>query len=1669
MNATLPIYSLSGTAIATAIVTESAISHEELMTADYVQLSWNSDTGDTLPAGAYITIGSERYSLLEPYTPTRANEAEYQYTPQFQSRIMAWQKHIIPLYTYDTDGTTVKTREMDWDFTGSPADAMYMVQQAIRNETGEQWAVQLADSLPATITLSSQSGSIFSVLSDIAGQCETEWWADKATNTLYLSQCKHGTPVALTVGENVGVPSVTASKEGYYTRFYVFGSTRNVTQDSGSAATNSIVNKRLTLDPATYPGGYIDARPNLQPGEIFTKTLYYDDIYPSAKLEISDVRARLKYRLDGNGNKIQTGSDDDGQPIYEQYAIWYFQIANFDFDPDTIIPQMNLSVSFETGQLAGRDFELTYHEEAETVNDTADVTAFNVKAGDYEILIDESEGMVIPGLAYIIPQDGDEVILYNIEMPAEYTASAREELAETATADIAKLTADNNSYEMDSNPVAFDNDGKDLALGQAVTYTNGDTTLQTRVLMVEKHLDYACQQRIRIGNEIIKGNTQQLREEVTQASQNIDILAAFNNLSTSLSNAYAKVQREMLEGFARIGNMWKFDPDDPTVIYSDFSAYVNGFLSAKGKNPEAGSEVSGSTTLAGLTDVSITGTPGDGQVLAFDVAAGKWKPADAVAGLDEEELAQYLTANNYAKKTDITAALAGYALKTTRVIAGAGLTGGGTLAADRTLALATVGTAGTYTKVTVDQYGRVTGHSSLAAADIPALSISKISGLQSELNSKLDVNVFEELFEKVYVSGYGYAIRAKMGLYSDDWISAKGLNSDAGSAVAGVTTLAGLEDVTISSPANGQSLVFRNGTWKNEMVSSGASSWDDLTGKPNWLSQTVGNNYSPIFWSNGAPVKSTQPFLVDRGAYKDSSSGTNWNELLTVGMYFAATAGNLAGETGSPGNYYGYGTLAVLGAGASSYGGARTQLYFTHGTEAFFRTTYQASSTRWETWCKFISDRNIGSYALTKTNYAETLDGRYVKKSGDTMTGALTINSTLTVSGQTTTGSLKIGGGTITWDATTGGFHFSHGLYSDSWISAKGKNSDAGGGSAGLDEQQLQEYLTEHEYVTQDWVTNKNYITANALNGYATQNWVNQQGYQTQGTADGRYFRKKAGQLGNNSDLNDATVSGLYFVSSDNPATLENYPASYGYSVLANMLLANGRGIQLMMVDGNEPIYLRTSWNTHTWRAWRALLDNTNYTSYTVTKSGGGASGTWGIGITGNAATASKLQTARTISLTGAVTGSTSFNGSANASISTSFNASSLLSSLKTVDGSGSGLDADLLDGKQATDFMRYVDNVGTNSDTLYSRIGIRSFSGCYPDSLPAGMHWYNYGEAISFPVPNGMRFDLYANHHSSSSLNTYNRNGLMFRTGFHNNTINGWRMLLDGTNYNGYVTTLDNLTHAVASDYIQVGSARLRYDSANNALYVQKSDGSVCGFYATGFVSAKGANGGASGDLTGVDSLTFTPGTNNRNLYLSASGMRIITTNSSGWGTGITVYDNANTTKLGDVCGAYGSQNSFTYSYFGGPYNSPGMAILPNKNVGIGTTSPTYKLHVSGTAYATGGFQNGSDIRYKHVLQDLALTVAQVAAAPSFLFRWTDGTADGVQAGTSAQYWQQVMPQVVTESAGRLSMQYDKAAMAASITTARTVVDHEARIRELEKENMELKERLEIMERRVA
>lgn len=129
--------------------------------------------------------------------------------------------------------------------------------------------------------------------------------------------------------------------------------------------------------------------------------------------------------------------------------------------------------------------------------------------------------------------------------------------------------------------------------------------------------------------------------------------------------------------------------------------------------------------------------------------------------------------------------------KTIQVKAGEGLSGGGALSGNVTLSLATVGTAGTYTKVTVDKYGRVTGHATLSASDIPTLEISKINGLQEELNKKLNISDFGNKFAtemanwfKKDTEGNVFVANSK-GFYSESFVSAMGKSSGGSSSGGG--------------------------------------------------------------------------------------------------------------------------------------------------------------------------------------------------------------------------------------------------------------------------------------------------------------------------------------------------------------------------------------------------------------------------------------------------------------------------------------------------------------------------------------------------------------------------------------------------------------------------------------------------------------------------------------------------------------------------------------------------------------------------------------------------------------------------------------------------------------------------------------------------------------------
>ena len=76
---------------------------------------------------------------------------------------------------------------------------------------------------------------------------------------------------------------------------------------------------------------------------------------------------------------------------------------------------------------------------------------------------------------------------------------------------------------------------------------------------------------------------------------------------------------------------------------------------------------------------------------------------------------------------------------------------------------------------------------------------------------------------------------------------------------------------------------------------------------------------------------------------------------------------------------------------------------------------------------------------------------------------------------------------------------------------------------------------------------------------------------------------------------------------------------SYSYVIgLRGWSDSSGGKAHELAFNDDSGIYTRMG-STTSWEGWRKLLDSSNYTSYTVTKSGSGASGTWGINVTGSA------------------------------------------------------------------------------------------------------------------------------------------------------------------------------------------------------------------------------------------------------------------------------------------------------------------------------------------------------------------------------------------------------------------------------------------------------------------
>lgn len=104
---------------------------------------------------------------------------------------------------------------------------------------------------------------------------------------------------------------------------------------------------------------------------------------------------------------------------------------------------------------------------------------------------------------------------------------------------------------------------------------------------------------------------------------------------------------------------------------------------------------------------------------------------------------------------------------------------------------------------------------------------------------------------------------------------------------------------------------------------------------------------------------------------------------------------------------------------------------------------------------------------------------------------------------------------------------------------------------------------------------------------------------------------------------NTAAVNGMNVRWYSTADTFSGQPSQWGFLVTVASGDSSSENHQFFIEQSNGSIYHRgTNSGSYTSPpAFKTLLDDSNYTNYTVTKTGTGASGTWGISVTGNSAT----------------------------------------------------------------------------------------------------------------------------------------------------------------------------------------------------------------------------------------------------------------------------------------------------------------------------------------------------------------------------------------------------------------------------------------------------------------
>lgn len=517
-----------------APVTKEAIIKYVLMGDYYIELPFNLLEPTTFARGSYITYKGRKFEIMSTVRPEfDSKTGGYKYTLKFEAQ----QNHMKRFVCFWLGGDNPEA--VFHNTADLESFAALIVANMNKQLGGENWQVGTitVDNPKATKLVSFNGDKCWDILNTIAETFETEWWTEENGDlvSLCFGKLDFGSPEEFRQGNVVkNIPAKKGDDSSYGTRFYVFGSTRNLTSDYGQAPqggeTNHVSEIRLRL-----PDGqrYIDAIPGLSGSDIVEQVVFFDDIYPKNTETVTSIETVDREIIEGQTDKA-----------YVMYC------KDTPFRPSDMIKGETLGATFTSGSLMGRDFELSINYKPETWKPE---DGFDKK---FEIIAQvESSGesqLIIPNES-LHPEPGDTFVITGVKLPKERIEEAEKELLKAGESYAAKHSSDTDVYDCETNPVYCQENKKNYDAGQAVRLVDprfGESGRLSRIQGYEKKLynEYIATYTVgdntaysRIGNieSEVKANLYAQRIGVTESGASIYLITRYDSTAAADYNAYS--------------------------------------------------------------------------------------------------------------------------------------------------------------------------------------------------------------------------------------------------------------------------------------------------------------------------------------------------------------------------------------------------------------------------------------------------------------------------------------------------------------------------------------------------------------------------------------------------------------------------------------------------------------------------------------------------------------------------------------------------------------------------------------------------------------------------------------------------------------------------------------------------------------------------------------------------------------------------------------------------------------------------------------------------------------------------------------------------------------------------------------------------------------------------